>query len=417
MSSRVEAIKSRDKHYGGVLARIYKEQQIAGKITRRAVAPRFLSYDIRLANPMQLKKALGLADNLALMSGSKTVVAQRQEGVVRYDFQLPTYSWQEITRDRVNGLGLGIAAGNIPVAFNEREYHALFAGATQSGKSTTMQSLLCGLSDAYTPGEIDLYIVDPHRDYESFENYAHLAAPIAYDRADIAATIAHVYNLYEQRKAEGNRKGRRIWLVIDEAQDSICLGSKEEGHTPELGLVSQLARGAGKFGVKLVVGSQKPTLADLPGVLDNLMARYVGKVTKAGHGTHLTGQSGLNAQNLSGSGDFLSVNGSDCVRFQVARPLERHFDELPRKSSIARLPVETPISSSPIILNSEGDGGSTGRPTEDVKPDILAYYMTKYVSIADAKEILGLGRTLHNRYKAFAESLTNSIAELNKPNE
>ncbi len=408
-----QAITSRDSQYTAVLTRIFNDQKIKGRVTRRALAPRFLSYDVRLEDPMKLDKAIKLADNLALYSGSQTVVAQRQGGVIRYDFQLPTYNWQEITRDSMKGLDLGMAAGRVPVCFNEAEYHALFAGATKSGKSTTIQSLLCGLASKYQPHEIDLYIVDPHRDYEVFENFAFLAAPIAHEREQIAAVIRHVTNEYNRRKAEGNRGSKPIWLVIDEAQDYICLGSKDEGHTDEVGLVSQLARGAGKFGIKLIIGSQKPTQADLPGILDNLMARYVGKVTKAQHGTHLTGQPGLNVQNLSGSGDFLSVAGSDVTRFQVARPLERHFSALPRISTVPSLP----FSASAAVYEDEPaitiEEPQVGRPTESVEPEILAYYMTKYVSIKDAADLLGLGRTVHNRYKGYAAKLQSAMEQLN----
>lgn len=405
-----QAIISRDAQYTGVLTEIFRGQKIKGRITRKALAPRFLSYDVRLQDPMQLDKAIRLADNLALYSGSKTVVAQRQAGVIRYDFQLPSYNWQEITRDNVEGLDLGVAAGRIPVSFNEAEYHALFAGATKSGKSTTIQSLLCGLAAKYRPGDIDLYIVDPHRDYEAFSRFAFLAAPIAHEREQIASVIKYVTAEYYKRKEDGNRRGRPIWLVIDEAQDFVCLGSKDEGHTDEVGLVSQLARGAGKFGIKLVIGSQKPTQADLPGILDNLMARYVGKVTKAQHGTHLTGQPGLNVQNLSGSGDFLSVAGSDVTRFQVARPLERHLSALPRREvAPAPLVPATIISESPVVLSSEPQ---VGRPVEEVSPETLAYYMTKHVSIRDASDILGIGRAVHNRHKEFAERLKTAMERL-----
>ena len=388
------------------MAKIFQIQTIKARITRKALAARFLSYDIKLADPMDLRKALGLADNLALYSGSPIVVAQRREGVIRFDFQLPSDSWQSITRSNVQGMELGLAAGRIPVSFNDSEYHALFAGATKSGKSTAIQSLLCAVATEYDPSEVDIYIVDPHGDYDPFSNMAHLGAPVACEREEIAKTIQHVSSIYNERKANKSRHEKQIWFIIDEAQDDQCLGTKESGHTDEMELISALAKGSGKFNIRLVIGSQKPTQADLPGTLDNLGTRYVGKVSKAGTSAHLTGQKGLNAQLLSGSGDFLSVATGDVTRFQVALPTEQHFNALPRGDVPLLVWTAKPHGEEPIVV-------SSGRPLEAVEPETLAYYMTKYVSIGDAKTELGIGRTVHNRYKFFADRLKDAMEGIN----
>lgn len=413
MSVNTNAIQSRNRQYSKVLSEIYKAKGLRGKIVRRALAARFLSYDVRLSNPLQLDKALKIAKNLALLSGSTTVVAGRRGGVVRYDFQLPTYNWSEVTREDVSGLELGLAAGRVPVSYSIEDYHSLFAGATKSGKSTALKSLVAGMATHFRPGDIDLYIVDPHRDYAEFSNLAFLAAPIAHDREAIAQTIKKVASIYEERKASGDRGKRKVWLLIDEAQDDICLGSKESGHTAEVGLVASLARGAGKFGIRLIIGSQKPTEADLPGILSSLTGRYVGRVTKGAHSSHLTGVSGLNAQLLSGRGDFLSVTGGDATRFQVAYAPPRLIQSLPTVAKVPDLLLVTYTDDTPIVLHDR----AAGRPVTEVKPDKLAYYMTRYVSINDARNELDIGRTLHNRYKSFSEELKSEMKRIGNGSE
>ena len=397
-------IYHRAKQCEAVIRHLYNEKQIVGRLTGLALGARFLSYDVRLKNPLDLKPAIDIAENMALMSGSPAVIAQRDAGIIRYDFELRRAHWQEYTRADVEGMQLGLAAGRKPVEFDFVEYHHLFAGATKSGKSTTMQSFLCGLAATYEPSDLELYICDPHGDYEGFVNLAHLGAPIATSHDEIHNLIRHVYKIFSQRKANKSRNERRVVFLIDESQDSVCLGSKAEGFNQEqVAMISSMSRQAGKFRVHLVMGSQKPSQTDMPGIVDNLLGRYVGRVQDAQVSANLTGQPGLGAHKLSGYGDFLKVTAGSVIRFQSAMPRPQDYDALPRAEIGA-------VEAAPVLDIDTGPG--PGRPPEPLDPKVIAWMLfNKIPGRRTAERQIGLSRHMHSRSVDFCREF---LAELKR---
>lgn len=409
------AIQAHAKQLQMVIGRIYTEQKITGKLERVTRGARYLSYQVRLQNAMQLNDALKIAENMALMAGSPAVMSTRDGGHIRYDFQLRRAHWLNVTRGDVTPPGIGLAAGNQPVNFEWGQEHKLIGGATGSGKSVAMQSILCAIAETYDPRELELYIIDPHGDYADFHNLAHLAVPIAVTPDEITKTMILVRNIYARRETANERDGKKVVLLIDEAQNKKVFGSKDEGLNKEnLALVGGMGRGARKFAIRLVVGSQYPTKADMPGLESQLLDRFVGRLKDAKESHQVTGQASLEAHKLSGEGDFIDVRPNQSIRFQVALPRPDDIARLPRaelrQTSIPRVdPIDVPPP--------PADNGP-GRPPSELDPVFLAWMLHyrsangRFPSRAVTEEETGVKRYIMGKHKEFAEQLTEAIARL-----
>lgn len=394
------------------LTHAFRRKGINGKLEPFVRASRYIVADVRLANPMDLKAALGLSEQLAYLSGSRFVSSIRQGGFVRYSFDLEKSHWINYTRNDVSGMEIGIGAGGLKIEFNFDNYHHLFAGATKSGKSTTIQGVLYALATENKPQDLGIYIIDPHGDYVGFDGLAHLECGVARTKQEILNTWRLVANEYEKRKAENNRNGKRIVVVSDECQDSLNIGDKKGGiNIEQAGIFASLSAGSGKYRIHLIAGSQKPTQADLAGI-NNLVGRYVGRVEKRATAAHLSGQSNIPANMLSGYGDFLKIGDMGSVtRFVSAVVLPQHYDNLPR-AEIVKVPD--------VILNDSNEEPEkslekAGRPQKCLDPIIAGRMLA--LGIAGrrvARKELDLKQQMHTRYRDFLKAMLREMIRYKK---
>ncbi|MEM7031585.1 MAG: FtsK/SpoIIIE domain-containing protein, partial [Chloroflexota bacterium] len=342
-----------------------------------------------------------LAEPLALAAKVETVLSQRRGGLINYQIELAQVYWEFYSRDNVQGLEVGLAEQHRPVTFSfDDAPHTLYAGTSGSGKSEAIKSTLIGLVETHEPTELGLIICDPHHDYTSFENAIHLAAPVAHDPTEIEKMLTWVNRELVRRKVNNIKDGKRLIIVIDEAE----IGLSEMG----LEVVRQVSREARKYRIHLFIGYKKPTHADLAGILDNLLNRFVGQVTDSALSVRLTGHSGLEAHKLTGKGDFLHIVGPEVARFQVAMATRQDFEKLERTEINPLNIEEDKIIDLPVPK-------TVGRPVNQVQPNALALYVhngPQQISITKAKSLLGFSRGMHNLHKDFASKFIREMKRL-----
>lgn len=137
--------------------------------------------------------------------------------------------------------------------------HVLIAGATGSGKSVLINSLIYTLMYR-GPGQAELVLIDPKR--VELVQYANLPHTIAYssETPDIIKTIAGTVDLMERRYTEMQRKriklyaGPDVYVIIDEYADLITTSKKYT--VPNICRIAQLGRAAR---IHLIVATQRPT--------------------------------------------------------------------------------------------------------------------------------------------------------------
>lgn len=394
-------LQAHARAYAQLMAELFKEKKLAGQLITASRGARYLSLGVRLTNPNRISNALDLSEPLALAARVDAVLVQRVRGLIIYQFELQHHFWQSYTRQEVNGLEVGFAEQRQPVEFSFNDApHALFAGATDSGKTEAIKSALVGLLQTYPPDRLRLIIIDQKNIMKQFANVAHLDLPVAVQTDDARAALAQAHQVLTQRIRAGDTRVPKLALVIDE----VSLLPKDQS----IERLKDLAKLGREYNVHLLIGNQRATQSSLPEILDNLNNRFIGKVDNAQTSALLSGVSGLGAHRLTGKGDFIHVAGGVTNRFQVAMATEQDYTRLER----AEIPPATVPAEDILDLIELPEPQAPGRPKTEAQPKELAFYIHRgqYLSIAQAAE-LGYAKSKHNFYKQF---VTEFVAELKR---
>jgi S-DNA-T family DNA segregation ATPase FtsK/SpoIIIE len=390
-------LEHRVRRYDIAIRGLLVRQNIMGRVSDFSRGARHASFFIRLSNPLQLGEAIKLAEPLALSCGVNAVLAQRVNGLVSYQVQLPELYWQYYVRaDLPMPQAVGLGERRRPVVFELDPPHSLIAGATQtSGKSTTVKSILISLMTTHSVSDLGIVICDPHGDYAPFENEAHLVrfefGSIARTSEQIKTALRWADQTLAYRMAEDIKDARTIVIVVDEAE-AVLTGDN-------LTICQNIAKQSAKYNMHLIVATQKPSQKALPLIVDNCLNRYIGQLADADLSAKISGHSGLMAHKLTGKGDFLHIAKSDVQRFQVAQATRQDFDRLER---IEVAPVE--VESADVVeLPNTLPARPAGRPKSELSAKWLAYYFFHHpdkISHKAAQE-LGLTRDFHVLHRDF----------------
>lgn len=175
-------------------------------------------------------------------------------------------------------LGKG-AGGETVVADLTKMPHLLIAGATGSGKTVCLNTVICCLLMQSVPEEVKFIMIDPKRvEMVSFSSVPHLASPVIYDSEKAVAALRwlnqEMDNRYRKLAAVGARnieaynkdRGSEalpyLILVIDELADLMMTAYDEVERT--LCRLAQLARATG---IHLVVATQRPSVDVVTGLI------------------------------------------------------------------------------------------------------------------------------------------------------
>jgi DNA segregation ATPase FtsK/SpoIIIE, S-DNA-T family len=212
-------------------------------------------------------------------------------------------------------LGKG-AGGESVVGDLTKMPHLLIAGATGSGKTVCIHSIICCLLLHNTPGDVRFIMIDPKRvELTSYNSLPHLAMPVIVDtnKAVLALrglgsemdrryqTLAAVRsrNIDAYNKARPSEKLPYLVLVIDELADLMMTSGEEVEHT--LCRLAQLARAVG---IHLVVATQRPSVDVVTGLIKaNFPTRISFAVTSQVDSRTILDGGG--AEKLLGKGDML----------------------------------------------------------------------------------------------------------------
>jgi len=239
-------------------------------------------------------------------------------------------------------------AGNPYCSDLVRMPHLLIAGATGSGKSVCINTIVTSLVYRYPPNELRLLLIDPKMvELIIYNDLPHLRHPVVTDNNDAASLLRWVVFEMNRRYAllsanalrhivEINQRIRRgadivappgsgrgnwtegplpyIVVIIDELAD-LMMTVQAEIETP-LTIIAQKARAVG---IHLVVATQRPSVNVITGLIKaNFACRIAFRVASKIDSRTILDQNG--AESLLGNGDmlFLPPGESDPYRIQGA---------------------------------------------------------------------------------------------------
>lgn len=305
--------------------------------SRPQMGPRFGTYIFMLNDPTAAK-AMTSSDmaqflEVALDSSGVAVTQKGMRVFVTFSYALKALH-QIVGFDTLGGIGIGVSGSNHVMQYRIDDYpHHLIAGTTGSGKSTFMQAMIAQLINTSPLERTAIYIIDPHNDaFEVFNGCPHLRRDVIVSQDEIAATLEAAATLCRTRRTYGYNVRKvpdllRVYIFIDEAQaDDVCgtsdtrKAASPEGKkrmTANIANIQIILKEGRKYGVHMVIGTQRPNAADLSGiVIEQLGARWLGYVATAKAAGDLGG-SGVPLHKLMPHGDMMMVKGSDVIRFQA----------------------------------------------------------------------------------------------------
>ena len=307
---KLKEIKEKDKN-GDVQRKIEEIAKTRVKVDRITSLSNDLSLalaapSIRIEAPVPGKSVVGIE------------VPNTNIGVVSLRSVVESNVFQKSEAKTKLTVALGKGAGGESVIGDLAKMpHLLIAGATGSGKTVCIHSLISCLLLYNTPDDVRFIMIDPKRvELTSYNSLPHLATPVIVDtnrallalrglaqemdkRYQILAAVRGARNIEAYNKARPREKLPYLILVIDELADLMMTSGEEVERT--LCRLAQLARAVG---IHLIVATQRPSVDVVTGLIKaNFPTRISFAVTSQVDSRTILDSGG--AEKLLGRGDML----------------------------------------------------------------------------------------------------------------
>jgi DNA segregation ATPase FtsK/SpoIIIE, S-DNA-T family len=300
------------------------------------IGPRFIRYKVKpiLEQGSTAKKLKNQAENIQVELGLSTApMVQPQAGFVSVD--VPRENNEPLTLGKVWRIGAknrphSVVAFPMGMAIDGNIFWAdltdpnmtgiLVGGASGSGKSVFLRSVVIGLALNASPENIRITLIDPKRvSFTDLEDLPHLAGPVVMDDDSAINTLDHLidemeqrYRLFEEKKVRDIGRFNQVSkpiphhvVIIDEYGDLMVHKDKKADLERSVRRLGQKGRAAG---IHIVLATQRPDAKVVtPIIKANLALKVALKVATASNSSIILDQSG--AEYLIGMGDML-IGGS-----------------------------------------------------------------------------------------------------------
>ncbi|APM38807.1 FtsK/SpoIIIE family DNA translocase [Clostridium kluyveri] len=329
------------------------------KILQVSRGPSVTRFELQPGSGIKVSKIVNLSDDIALgLAASAVRIEAPIPGKSVIGIEVPNRELTSVylrevveSEEFVNShhklaycLGKDIG-GNCVVSDLTKMPHMLIAGATGSGKSVCINSLIVSLLYKYSPGDVKLLMIDPKVvELSVYNGIPHLLIPVVTDPKKAAGALNWAvqemnrrYKLFANngvRNIEGYNdlfdKGITegkipfVVIIIDELSDlmMVCPNEVED----YIGRLAQMARAAG---MHLVIATQRPSVDVITGVIKaNIPSRISFAVSSQIDSRTILDSSG--AERLLGKGDmlFYPTGISKPVRIQGAFISETEVEKI-----------------------------------------------------------------------------------------
>lgn len=370
---------------------------VEAKVVQVTKGPSVTRFELQPNAGVKVSKILNLADDIALnLAASGVRIEAPIPGKSAVGIEVPNKELNSVflreviespefvnsTKNIAFCLGKDIA-GNCVVADLTKMPHMLIAGATGSGKSVCINTLVVSLLYKYSPEDVKLLMVDPKVvELNVYNGIPHLLIPVVTDPKKAAGALNWAVNEMTKRYktfAENNVKNidgynelvskgmfkdkmPRIVIVVDELADLMMVSAKDV--EDYIGRLAQMARAAGMY---LVIATQRPSVDVITGVIkSNIPSRISFAVSSQIDSRTILDQVG--AEKLLGKGDMLfsPAGESKPIRIQGAFVSE---DEVERVVEFVKMQKNEPDYKTEIL--EELDAPSNSGSEEDGDTDEL----------------------------------------------
>ncbi|MFZ3123336.1 MAG: DNA translocase FtsK [Thermodesulfovibrionales bacterium] len=361
---------------------------VDGKITQVQAGPVVTMYEFEPAPGIKINRVVSLSDDLALALKAPGVRVSTISGKSAIGIEVPnrlrdTVSLREIISSdsfKKNHSRLTLALGKdifgLPVVADLAKMpHLLVAGATGSGKSVSINSMVMSILYKASPKEVKMLMIDPKLlELSAYEGIPHLISPVITNPKEAAEALRKMvfemenrYRLLAEKSAKNIENYNKlvsedeqlpyIVIFIDELADLMFASANEVEDA-----IARLAQMARASGIHLVLATQRPSVDVITGVIKaNFPARISFQVT-----TRIDSRTILDAQGaeqLLGKGDMLfMLPGTKIIRIHGALITEDEIKAVtdfirsqgvPDYSIFENIRIEEPMDNEPSAERDE----------------------------------------------------------------
>ncbi|WP_409297153.1 DNA translocase FtsK [Peribacillus sp. SCS-26] len=333
---------------------------VRAKVVNIAQGPSVTRFEVQPEPGVKVNKVTNLSDDIKLSMAAKDIRIEAPiPGKHTIGIEIPNRKSKPVFLREVLGspafkddpsplsvaLGLDISGG--PVVTDLRKMpHGLIAGATGSGKSVCINTMLVSLLYKSTPQELKLLLIDPKMvELAPYNHIPHLVSPVITDVKAATAALkwaveemerryelfAHGgvrdINRYNEKCAQAGQYSQKLPLlliIIDELADLMMAAPADVEEA-----ICRIAQKARACGIHLILATQRPSVDVITGLIKaNIPTRIAFSVSSQIDSRTIIDAGG--AEKLLGRGDMLfAENGSSkTVRIQGTFVTDDEIDQV-----------------------------------------------------------------------------------------
>lgn len=304
---------------------------VPAKVENVVVGPSVTRFELSVEKGVKVSRITNLQDDIKMALAAKDIRIEAPiPGTSLVGVEVPNVETRNVNLSEVLfskkmkfaesklTVALGARINNEPMIMDLAKMpHGLIAGATGSGKSVCINSILVSLLYRNNPNELKLLLIDPKMvELAPYNDLPHLIAPVITDvkaateslkwvveemerRYKIFADI-HVRNItaYNQKVSYVERLPK-IVIVIDELADLMMMSPQDVEHA-----IARIAQKARAAGIHMILATQRPSVNVITGLIKaNVPTRIAFMVSSAVDSRTIIDSGG--AEKLLGNGDML----------------------------------------------------------------------------------------------------------------